>query len=69
MQQGDAWHVTGIVSFTKSRRVDSQLCHAESYTAFTNVSAYWEWIENVTNIDFRNVYNEESEFRFRSLGV
>lgn len=63
MQQGDAWHVAGIVSFTKSRRAESRLCLTESYTAFTNVSAYWGWIENVTNIDFNNLYNEESKYR------
>lgn len=65
MQQGDAWHVAGIVSFTKSRPSDSQsgLCLAEAYTAFTNVSAYFGWIERVTKIDFRDLYNEESKFR------
>ncbi|XP_055587089.1 serine protease easter-like [Uranotaenia lowii] len=59
MQRGDAWYVAGIVAFTKTRSGTSNLCFAESYTAFTNVTAYWDWIEQVTNTDFRGQYNQE----------
>uniref|UniRef100_A0A8D8DLZ4 Serine protease easter n=1 Tax=Culex pipiens TaxID=7175 RepID=A0A8D8DLZ4_CULPI len=59
VQRGDAWYVAGIVSFTKIRSGGSNLCLADSYTAFTNVTAYWDWIEKTTNIDFRGRYNDE----------
>ncbi|XP_055546530.1 serine protease easter-like [Wyeomyia smithii] len=61
MQRGDAWYLAGIVSFTKVRGSGSDLCLADSYTAFTNVTAYWDWIEKTTNIDFRGKYNEERD--------
>ncbi|XP_058450590.1 serine protease easter-like [Malaya genurostris] len=61
LQRGDAWYLAGIVSFTKIRGSGSDLCLADSYTAFTNVTAYWDWIERVTNIDFRGKYNEERD--------
>ncbi|KXJ83229.1 hypothetical protein RP20_CCG007567 [Aedes albopictus] len=66
VQQGDSWYLAGIVSFTKVRKAGSSLCLAESYTAFTNVTAYWSWIEGVTNIDFRGKFNEERDIPCRT---
>lgn len=59
VQQGDAWYLAGIVSFTKVRKAGSSLCLAESYTAFTNVTAYYDWIRSATDIDFRGKFNQE----------
>ncbi|XP_055591495.1 serine protease easter-like [Uranotaenia lowii] len=57
-EKGDAWYLGGIVSFTKPRD-GSSLCSTTTYTVFTKVNSYLDWISQITNTDFSNEYGIE----------
>lgn len=57
-ERGDAWYLGGIVSFTKARDGEER-CLATTYTVFTKLMPYLDWIEKVTNTDFSDEYGIE----------
>ncbi|XP_055632332.1 phenoloxidase-activating factor 1-like [Toxorhynchites rutilus septentrionalis] len=57
-ERGDAWYLGGILSFTRSRD-GSQLCLTTTYTVFTDVTRYLDWIGKITNTDFSEEYGIE----------
>lgn len=48
----NAWYLGGIVSYSRSRNENSNLCHTESYGAFTKVFTYLPWISLITKLEF-----------------
>lgn len=57
-ERGDAWYLGGIVSFTKAKEGEDR-CLSTTYTVFTKVISYLDWIAGVTNTDFSNEYGIE----------
>lgn len=57
-ERGDAWYLGGIVSFTKAKEGEER-CLTTTYTVFTKLTPYLDWIESVTNTDFSNEYGIE----------
>ncbi|EDS36582.1 transmembrane protease [Culex quinquefasciatus] len=57
-ERGDAWYLGGVVSFTKTRD-GSHLCQTKTYSVFTRVTSYLDWIEKLTNTDFSQEYGIE----------
>lgn len=47
---GGVWYVTGIVSFALAREPGANLCRQNTYSVFTRVLRYSEWIRNVTGL-------------------
>lgn len=51
-KETNAWHLGGIVSFSRQRDDNRNLCHSKSYSAFTKVFTYLDWITSVTGLNF-----------------
>lgn len=50
---GNAWYLGGIVSYAQERDDGTNLCHTNSYGAFTNVVSYLPWISRIAKLNLQ----------------